>query len=239
MKRANWKRIVMVALTAIACAWPMAASADGPRRNLERGVIVDVPGADVVLYEVTEKMYLIDAAGNVVMDPAQAVVRKADASLFGWARLGSLLCPSTVLLTNPWAKTCSITADGIDSISLATGRGTVDGTFAVVVQDDNLTDAPEFVVMNGGFGGDMDLSIRPLGKIGGSFTAFGAAPVPFCGTFRLPFAVDWGKKVNPRRGTASYYLADDGQSLISVQPRETALGMPLVRLEVKIGSTCS
>ena len=101
------------------------------------------------------------------------------------------------------ASTCSVTADGLDNISLATGRGTVDGTFAVVVQDDNAADAPEFVVMNGAFHGDMDLSIRPLGKVSGNFvpSTTGVA-VPFCGTFRLPFGLNsWASAIT--RGTVS------------------------------------
>ena len=40
-----------------------------------------------------------------------------------------------------------------------------------MVQDDNAADAPEYVVMNGNFPGEMDLSIRPLGKVVGTFTS--------------------------------------------------------------------
>ena len=44
--------------------------------------------------------------------------------------------------------------------------------------------------MNGAFRGDMDLSIRPLGKVVGTFSPTGAVQgVKFCGTFRLPFAI--------------------------------------------------
>jgi hypothetical protein len=132
-----------------------------------------------------------------------------------------------------------VTADGIDNISLWTGKGSVDGTFAVVVQDDNASDAPEFVVMNGTFVGNMDLSIRPLGKVAGTFTAYGAEPVPFCGTFRLPFALDWaGQRINPTRGAPAYYLADDGATLLNVLSGEKSLGMPTVRLEVNLGNSC-
>ena len=239
--RSTWKRIATCSLAALSCAWLMAAPADagGPKRNLERGIIVDVPGVDAVLYEVTEKMYLLDANGNVVMDPALAVVRKADAALFGWGRLGSLLCPAPALVTNVRQQTCSVTADGIDNISLWTGKGGVDGTFAVVIQDDNAADAPEFVVMNGTFVGSMDLSIRPLGKVVGLFTATGGEPVPFCGTFRLPFALDTtGQKINPTRGAAAYYLQDDGATVFSVLSREKSLGMPTVRFEINLGSKC-
>jgi hypothetical protein len=239
----TWKRITAWSLAAMSCAWLVtapAAEADGPRRNLERGIIVDIPGVDAVLYEVTEKMYLLDREGNVVADPAVAVVRRADASLFGWARLGSMLCPAAQLVTNVRRHTCSVTADGIDNISLWTGKGGVDGTFAVVVQDDNAADAPEFVVMNGNFSGSMDLSIRPLGKVVGTFTAAGGAPVPFCGTFRLPFGLSsTGQKVNPTRGGDAYYLGDDARTLLPVLAREKSLGMPTVRLEINLGNKCN
>jgi hypothetical protein len=239
--RNTWKQIMVWSLAALSCLWVAVPGADAqPRRNLERGVIVDVPGYDAVLYEVTEKMYLLDATGNVVASPERAVVRRADASLFGWARLGSLLCPASVLVTSPSAGTCSVTADGIDNISLWTGKGTVDGSFAVVVQDDNVVDAPEFVVMNGTFAGNMDLSMRPLGKVGGTFTGSASnQPVPFCGTFRLPFGLELnGTKGNPKRGAAAYYLGDDGITLIPVLAKEKSLGMPTVRLEIKLGVSC-
>jgi hypothetical protein len=235
------KRIAVWSFVALAIGMLVGvspASAE-PRRNLNRGVVIDIPGAEAVLYEVTEKMYLLDANGNVV-PPDLATVRKADASLFGWARVGNPLCPSVQLITNLGLGACSVTADGIDNISLWTGKGTVDGTFAVVVQDDNAADAPEYVVMNGSFAGQMDLSIRPLGRITGTFSAGGgSAPVPFCGTFRLPFEVSLdGKRVNPRRGNPHYYLNDDGATLIPVQAAEKSIGMPTVRLELKFGPSC-
>jgi hypothetical protein len=237
----TWKRVVAWSFVALAFGAFVGTSpaAAEPRRNLNRGVVIDIPGAEAVLYEVTEKMYLLDAEGNVV-PPNLAVTRKADASLFGWSRVGNPLCPSSQLITNLALNACSVTADGIDNISLWTGKGTVDGTFAVVVQDDNQADAPEYVVMNGGFSGQMDLSIRPLGKIVGTFTAGGGSdPVPFCGMFRLPFEMSDGKRVNPRRGNPHYYLADDGATLIPVQAAEKSIGMPTVRLEVRFGASCN
>ncbi len=198
----------------------------------------DVKSADAVLYEVTENMYLLDAAGNVV-GAAGAVRRKADASLYGWARLGNLLCPLDVLVTNPRARTCSVTALGMDDLALGTFTGGVDGTFTVVLQDDNSADAPEFVVMNGAFKGAIDLSKRPLGKISGTFLAAGAPePAAFCGTFRLPFSVVAGKREQPSRHAPAYYLADDFKTLIPVQSSELSLGIATVRLELSFSGNC-
>jgi len=63
--------------------------------------------------------------------------------------------------------------------------------------------------------------------------------VPFCGTFRLPFAVEFdGQRVNPRRGSAAYYMADDGQTVFPAAAEEKSLRMPTVRLELKFGNKC-
>jgi hypothetical protein len=227
--RSTSKRIMVWSLAALSCTWLAGPASAGPKQN----IIVDVPGSEAVLYEVTETMYLIDDHGNVVL-PENATRRQADASLYGWAKVGNLLCPAAILMTNPRAETCRVTADGIDNLSLVTGQGAVTGTYAVVVQDDNAIDAPEYVVMNGVFSGDMDLSIRPLGKVVGTFTPTGAVQgVRFCGTFRLPFAINRaGKRELPRRHADAFYLADDGKSLIPVRKAELSLGMATVRLEL-------
>ena len=231
----TWKRIATWSLAALSCVWLAAPASAGQKKN----IIVDVPGAEAVLYEVTENMYLLDDQGNVVL-PEAATRRMADASLYGWAKIGNLLCPAAVLITNPRAETCTVTADGIDNLSLLTGKGAVSGTYAVVVQDDNAIDAPEYVVMNGAFQGDMDLSIRPLGKVVGTFTPAGSpVSVKFCGTFRLPFSISRaGKRELPKRNVDAFYLADDGQSLIRVQKAELSLGMATVRLELNFGQNC-
>jgi hypothetical protein len=235
-----FKRAALMALAAVSfVTFGAQAAVAGPLKNLARDVVVDVAGADAVLYELTEKMYLLDGAGNPVA-PEQAVTRKADASLAGWARLGTPLCPYEQVTTNRKKTVCSVTADGLDHISLLTGLGTVEGTFAVVVQDDNRKDGPEYVVMNGTFSGEMDLSIRPLGKVSGTFVSNTTGQVvPFCGTFRLPFALNyWGKRENPNWGSSVYYMANDGKSVFPVRHGEKALGMPLVRLELTFGSLC-
>jgi len=228
------------AATALALACVLGLGVVRANADPERSkVLPDVKSADAVLYEVTENMYLLDAAGNVV-GPEGAIRRKADASLYGWARVGNPLCPVEVLVTNPRTETCSVSAVGMDDIALNTFKGTVDGTFAVVLQDDNSTDAPEFVVMNGGFTGAMDLSKRPLGKISGTFTPTGASgPTAFCGTFRLPFSVVRGQRELPSRNVQAYYLTDDFKTLIPIQKSELSLGMATVRLELNFHGNCA
>ena len=235
IERRTWKRITTWSLAALSCAWLVGPAESGPKKN----IVVDVPGAEAVLYEVTENMYLLDDSGNVVF-PEQATRRQAEAALHGWARTGNLLCPFEALVTNQRADTCTVTAAGVDDLSLTTGQGGVSGTFAVVVQDDNAADAPEYVAMNGGFRGDMDLSMRPLGKIAGTFTPNGSAQaVKFCGTIRLPFSISAkGKREMPRRNGSAYYLADDFTTLIPVQKAEMSLGQPTVRFELNFDTNC-
>ena len=235
-----FKRAALMALTAVTfAAMGTSAAVAGPLKNLQRGVVVDIGGADAVLYEVTENMYLVDGNGNPV-GPEQAVARKADAALAGWARAGTPLCPYEQMVTNTSRNTCSVNAEGLDYISLLTGQGSVEGTFAVVVQDDNLADGPEYVVMNGTFSGQMDLSMRPLGKVSGKFVSnLTGEAVPFCGTFRLPFSLNyWGRRENPRQGQAAFYMANDGRTVLPVVGGEKSLGMPTVRLELTFGSLC-
>jgi hypothetical protein len=194
---------------------------------------------DAVLYEVTEDMYLRDATGSFVSSAVAGGSRTAVAQLTGWAKVGTPLCPSWVVAINPQLKQCTVNANGADYLSLATGKGSVSGTFAVVVQGDNTVDAPEFVVMSGSFSGAADLSkaftgVAPLGYItngtgqvdqtGGQFQ--------FTATFRLPFSIDIvGKSHKARRSSNAYYLGDDGRPF-PVKKNEKSIGFPTVRLEL-------
>lgn len=228
-QRTKWLAVVAM----LACLAGPAAAASGPGSGGS-----SVPAA--TLYEVTENMYFYDANG--VLIPPDKILgglvmpasRVADATLQGTAALGTPLCPSKLLITNPKAQTCTVTAAGMDNISLLNGRGTVSGTYAVVINLDNPTDAAEYVVQTGTFAGEMDLSMRPLGTVKGTFTPTATNQnVSFTGTFRLPFNVDnKGKKQEPKRGKAAFYLADDGKTMIPVHQSELSLGMPLVRLEL-------
>ncbi len=188
------------------------------------------------LYEVTETVHF-GAAGLTV------TTRDAVAVLMGFAPVGTPLCPVAALITNPAAKACTVTGLGQDSVSLATGTGDVWGTFAVVVNapGNSSVHVPDLPLMTGTFKGKNDLSPAvlhgvPLGSIRGAFTIDGdpsGQPVPFTGTFRLPFALDGnGRAKEPdheREGT--FYLGDDGL-LIPIRSHERTLGFPAVRLEV-------
>lgn len=197
---------------------------------------------EAILYEVTEDMYLRDSAGSFVSDVATAARRSAVAQLSGWAKLGTPLCPAYVQALAPKAKRCTVNANGADDLSLVTGKGTIRGKYAVVVQGDNKVDAPEFVVMTGSFSGDADLSLSLSGQAPLGFITNGIATVDgpsgasfkFTGTFRLPFGLDESHRrfYLPRRYLDAYYLSDDGHPF-AVRDQERSLGMPTVRLEIQ------
>jgi hypothetical protein len=202
--------------------------------------------ADAVLYEVTEDMYLSvrdanDKVVGYVSEVTKATHRQAVAQLSGYAKFGTPLCPAWVKSITK-DKYCTVNAKGADNLSLRTGKGTLSGSYAVVVQGDNKVDAPEFVVLTGTFTGDADLSLAmssqaPLGFItNGVATVDGydGAAFKFTGTFRLPFDLDdSGRRGRSKRDSdASYYLSDSG-SLIKIKNSERSLGVPTVRLEIE------
>jgi hypothetical protein len=142
---------------------------------------------DAKLYEVTENMTL-----DSLSKPA---LRSATAALQGTAKPGSPLCPADLIhllagldLLSRGDKPCTVTALGSNDVDTTTGSGELDGTFAVVVNLDNTTDAAEFVVMTGTFNGSMqvvvDTSVNPPRRLplinlnNGTFTPTDVLGVP-------------------------------------------------------------
>ena len=139
------------------------------------------------LYEMTE---------NMKLTKGKFERRKATSQLIGTADAGTPLCPKELLaIYAPGAATCTINAEGADSISLGTGLGPFSGNYTVAVQGDNNTDSPEFVIARGTFKGNMDFSPAilmgiPLGHVEGKVTDLATRKqTPFHGTFRLPFVI--------------------------------------------------
>jgi hypothetical protein len=237
MTTLNWKNTVM--WTALSLLFLLIALMVGPAPALAEPKGIG-KSAGVVLYEITEDMYIMDAQGNPLpgLVPG-AAARTAVAQLSGFAKLGTPLCPWEVLHLTPGAKQCTVNATGADNLSLATGKGTVSGTYAVVVQDTNTVDAPEFVVMTGTFKGDADLSLAfanqaPLGYITNGQATIDGAPVGFGfgGTFRLPFGLTReGQRAKPKRYVDALYLNDNFKP-VSVDATERSLGWATVRLEI-------
>jgi len=219
---------------------PSVALTDDDRRHHHRA-----PTEGATLYEVTE---------SVAFDPIQgikgpALSRDATATLLGFAKIGTPLCPSKALISNPAAETCTILGVGSDRIRLDTGMGPVSGTFAVVVNapGNSSVHVPDLPLLTGTFQGLIDFKASvflgiPIGLVQGSFAPNDQTghptnvSLPFSGTFRLPFALDaWGNaKEIENEDEQAFYRADDG-SLIRVKPDERDLGFPTVRLEVHFG----
>jgi hypothetical protein len=180
----------------------------------------------------------------------------------GTAEVGTPFCPKKMInelqkmkAVSGSPKSCTITAFGQDEIDVTFKGKVAVPDFAVVVNTDNVVDAPERVVMTGSITGD--LAIVPFGPFGvtpdlnakkatlgpsvplilvqhGVFTPTGDSLGSSCftGTFRLPFQVtSAGARTEPVRGGQAFYLDDDG-SLIKVQPEEFAFGFPMLRAEV-------
>jgi len=251
MKQYGPRAVAVVSLLCTAFVGLPAASAhDGKNKR-----------ADAKLYEVTENMTL----DNVAMP----TLRSATAALQGTAKLGTPLCPVELIqalvdlgLLTRADKPCTVTAVGTDAIDTETGSGTLTkGTFSVVINLDNTTDAPEFVVMTGEFGGDLqvvvDMSANPpralplinltngkfmpktvlgfpipaLGELHLGLDPKDFGPVPFTGVFRLPFTVERHTWRRAFSTREAFYLGDKGQ-LIRVLPDERSLGFPTVRVEI-------
>jgi hypothetical protein len=135
----------------------------------------------------------------------------------------------------------SITALATSNIDVSTGRGSVHGTFKIVVQERNTdTDGPERVVIRGRLDGQIDLSRAfegvPLGSIEGRWSAVGEPGTVFEtvrirgtleGVFRLPFQV----VVPPVDAPVAVYLLDD-LTVVPVRDDERSLSKPTVRLDV-------
>ena len=217
-------RLVAAILVLEVLGWSAAGSAQIP-----------APAPSVTLYEVTENVQFPTIDGV-------PVARDAVATLMGSATRGTPLCSPETLIDTPLcpteallaAQSCTVTGHGRDSVSLATGRGPVSGTFAVVVNatGNSSVHVPDCPVLTGEFEGEIDLSPAllfgiPMGYVRlAKFTIDQTGQViPFSATVRMPFAAE------------GYYLADDGQSLIPVGPEERSLGFPTVRLDVTLQSS--
>ena len=117
---AIFKRAAPLAPTAVmGVAFGSSAAVAGPLKNLERGIIARIGGADAVLYEVTEKMtsWTAKAAVGGAGGGPQGRSRAA-----GRARSWTPLCPYEQMALSLVRPACAVTAEGLDNISLLTGE---------------------------------------------------------------------------------------------------------------------
>src|SRR2546427_1162688 len=83
--------------------------------------------------------------------------RRATSELTGIARRGTPLCPAGV----PGTGNCTINVTGKDDVDLATGMGSLGGSFTVGVQETKTTDSPPGVVLKGQILGLIDFRPAP------------------------------------------------------------------------------
>ena len=107
MKAFNWRSTTM--WTTASLLFLLLALMVGPAPALAGGV---AQGVGLVLYEVTEDMYLLDQYGVPTVSLANAARRSAVAQLSGTAQIGTPLCPWEVLVIAPGAKNCTVNATG-------------------------------------------------------------------------------------------------------------------------------
>ena len=169
--------------------------------------------------------------------------RKATATLVGTVEAGSTICPKKLNVAF-----CSLTILAFDNISLATGRGPVEGDFFVVMQLDNPVDGAEGIILKGTlFNATIDLSPTlespiavPLGYLSGRWEAKGVREGPLEGyevggkvegTFQLPFVFP-PLFPNPTYVINRAAFPGSGCCEEVDNPTEFSLGIPTVRLEI-------
>ena len=221
--RRTWCSLLFV-LLAVPVAPKLAAGQDPTAKPAYAIAPALVDGADATLYEVTENMRLIGKVRDAGQSPRS---RRATSELTGIARRGTPLCPAGV----PGTGNCTINVTGKDDVDLATGMGSLGGSFTVVVQDTNTTDSPEVVVMKGKFVGFIDfrpaldpLRPMPYGLCNAVLVVDGGRSFPFTGVFRQPVDLGFG---------AVYFTGNSAAPFVAVKANEFSLGYPTVRFEIK------
>jgi hypothetical protein len=216
------------------------------------------PNAQV--YELTETASLI-AAGAVGSEASVS-------SMLGFIQPGNALCPSQLATPARRARrgryrsdirdlgpVCTVTITGNNIVDLATGLGSINGTFAVLGPDPInplAVDAPEVPVITGTFYGSMDFSPAvlagaPYGTVTGVLTAGAGVSVPFKGVFVMPFGAPCspsGSDDRDDRGTSyvtdcylTYALSGTPPvvtvtGVVPVTPAQKAIDFPTARFDI-------
>ena len=199
---------------------------------------------NAVLYEVSEKL-------KIETRSPWDNHRVATATLVGLIDAGSSICP-TWLAQQLKVAQCGLTATATDDILIDTGTGRVSGEFQVVIQGDNSADGAEAVIVSGSISGTIDLSpalrgVAPLGTLVGTWTASGV-PGPLkgvrtggqvVGTFRLPYLYPAGCADDGDLSdcTPIYVVPEDPAGFVAISAAELSLGVPVVRLELRLTET--
>ncbi len=138
-------------------------------------------------------------------------------------------------------RKCVVNMTGMDRISLVTGLGPISGRFTVVTADEiNPTqiDAPETVVMQGTFRGQIDFSPAlqvppfPYGTVTGHLMSEEGERVDFFGVFLLPFEAAGGDVYLGYTLLSPELQVQLSGTVVPVQPYERALQYPTARFDL-------
>jgi hypothetical protein len=211
-------------------------------------------------YELTETASLT-AAGALGSEVSAS-------SMLGFVQSGTALCPSQ--FAGPARRAhrarprgdirdlgpvCTVTITGNDIVDLATGLGTISGSFAILGPDPinpTAVDAPEVPLMTGTFNGSMDFSPAviagvPYGTVTGVLTSGASVSVPFRGVFVMPFGAACspsGSDDRDDRGTSyvtdcylTYALSGTPSvvtvtGMVPVTPAQKAIDFPTARFDI-------
>jgi hypothetical protein len=197
-----------------------------------------------VLYEVSESMKMEHRS---LTGPA----RVASATLVGAIKPGPSICPLW-LVQMLKTTACGLVVTATSDVSLATGTGTVSGKVSVVVEGDNATDGTEALIAKGDISGTIDLSLAfrglaPIATLTGTWTISGVQGLlsglktqgSMTGTFRLPYLAPTGCANDGDLSdcTAVYVVPEDPAGFQVIAPAEYSLGVPSVRLELRMTET--
>ena len=216
------------------------------------------PNAQV--YELTEEASLT-AAGALGSEVSVS-------SMIGFVQSGTALCPAQFATPARRAHrgryrgdirdlgpVCTVTITGNNTVDLATGLGSISGTFAILGPDPinpNAVDAPEVALMTGTFNGSMDFSpaVRagvPYGTVTGVLSSGASVRVPFTGVFVMPFdaACSWrGDDDRDDRGASfvtdcylTYTLSGTPPvvtvtGMVPLTPAQKAIDFPTARFDI-------
>ena len=216
----NWKRRVrwswLITPFLLLAIWPGIAAAGHhhkpvpPAPSLFALDCANLPAGKSCIYETTE---------NARFKVGEVTRRISTASAQGKVGGGTPICPGT--------SPCDITVVATDRIDAATGRGPIEGTFAIVTQETGTVDLPEIVALKGSLEGIVDISgaAGGLGSIAGRWHAKGVGQGKFTGTLRFPF------EFFP--GSGFFYIDYGSGGVRAVAANEMVLGMPALLFEIE------
>lgn len=216
--RMNWKRTVrwswLIMPFVLLAIWPGIAAAGQKHKPVTPdpslfALDCVTLSAGSCIYETTE---------NARFKMGEVIRRISTASAQGKVAAGAPICPGTL--------PCDITVIATDRIDTTTGRGPIEGTFAIVVNETGTADLPEIVVRKGSLEGVVDISMAAagLGSIAGRWQAKGLGEGTFTGTLRFPF---------PFSPFPGFFYVDYGSGGIrSVAANEMVLGLPALLFEI-------